>query len=359
MDSKPPEVGFAEGVREQAESFFGGTMSFCRWLPSERDRNYLVAWQSHGGQSAERKAILKVANKLDSLPLLTLQTRCLQGCKDGGCRVQQVFAKLGGLKRDADGNGMSDSLLRLDLQGEVYITRLIEYAEGDVLGAVAEQAQVAAWRATGAEVGKVSRGLRHLFRDSSEAGQGDIRGSLDAEFEWNLSNYTTVIPKYLEHFTEEPISSRKRKRVNELLEQHAAKYSGCEGALFAPTLTHHDPNDNNIVISPAAGGSFDATVLDFGDMSVSYPFADASIGLAYAPSAEAGRAFVDSWICTSGLLEEVSGLQKEELAAVISDFAVIRQLTSVCMSNFQAIQKPDDEYLQCSAVGMWKALGVE
>merc|ERR1711994_247441 len=92
--------------------------------------------------------------------------------------------------------------------------------------------------------------------------------------------------------------------------------------------------------------------------SVSYPFADASIGLAYAPSPEAGQAFVDSWIDSSGLLEDIPSLERGALATAISDFAVIRQITSVCMSNFQAVQKPDNEYLQCSAVGIWKALGV-
>lgn len=397
LETKPPEVPFAGStVQSQAQAFYGGDLAFLGFLASERDRNYLLSWKAGEGEAA-KKVILKVSNRGDPEGLLLLQTEVMACCFSRGCRVQQIYARAGE-EESADSASSSQSrLLRLTIEGHEYPARLMSYVEGECLSVLDDTAypdpdrlslQAEAWGMAGQEVGKVSACMAAFYAEELKRGSEEVqrfRDFLDADFEWNLSNLRTVLRKYLKYFDPEgegaPLISgdpakrqlleRKGARVAELFGRHEEKYfseaaaagsSETAEATKAVTLTHHDPNDNNLVfsISNSEGGQqrvVSVTVLDFGDMGLSFPFADAAIGLAYAPSEACGEGFLRGWTqtCRGGFSLEAT----DELSTVIQDWALMRRVTSVCMSNFQAIQEPGDEYLQCSAAAMWKALGVQ
>jgi len=192
-----------------------------------------------------------------------------------------------------------------------------------------------------------------------------------------------VVGKYLKYFdanipegasatsAAEALRARKKARLLGLLAVNEEKYfsnedSASRQVLLAPlTLTHHDPNDNNVVFDfKNDEGELQITILDFGDMGISYFFADAAIGRAYAPSEACADGFVLGWMETADALgclgpTAAAGDMQALLEDVIRDWAAMRQITSVAISNFQAANDPDNEYLQCSAASLWKQLGVD
>lgn len=416
---QPPDAPFSE-LEQQVVDFYGGRFSFVRFLASERDRNYLLDWQrtppadGHAAAASEApplKVILKLSNRGDSEALIRLQTQAMDFCHRRGCSVQEILSGCGPARLAPEPGGRDDSdrasckISSIRVRGRAFLARLIGFVDGEVLSALGgsegrpadERLQEAAWAATGRALGEVSRALDEFYSsraaerpDSSRRevdGQAHAGGAcweaLDSEFEWNLSNMSTVVRKYLPYFDgggdapgSGPLLARKKRRVEELLSQHHDKYScarageSSDGASSCErlTLTHHDCNDNNVVFRvasrPGEGSTekcsspdVSVSILDFGDMGISYWFADAAIGYAYAPTTTAGDAFVAGWLESVRPASEPGS--SSGLPELIRDWARMRQVTSVCISNFQAFKDPANEYLQCSAAPLWRQLGVE
>lgn len=312
-----------------------------------------------------RKVILKISNQADSFGLLGLQTEAMLHCRGAGCAVQEVFARRRTAKELRENEHIQscvfdpwDYILLLKMsKKEKYFARLLSWVEGTVVGSTqfsdetfvntpktpplteeeeesssargrANRKEVVdknpvtstttpssqqVWAAAGRAMGKISRSLRQFTEKLEGFSEEFTLTSL--EFEWNLHNVDTVIPKYLRYFDvrcgsisggganlaapELPTAKKvkeKQSLIKELYEKFMRKY----GAKYfgpAPTaevelvIAHNDPNDNNLVWnwkptaledegqegdagSPAAEGRRDKTarpevevsVLDFGDM---------------------------------------------------------------------------------------------
>lgn len=418
-EMQPPEAPFSE-LEQQVVDFYGGRFRFLRFLASERDVNYLLHWErtpspdGHAAAASETpmlKVILKVSNRGDSEALIKLQTQAMGFCHQRGCNVQEIMSRRGRTRIAPesggcdDSDGVSSKIASISVGGCAFLARLIGFVDGEVLSALGgsegrpadERLQGAAWAATGRALGKVSKALDEFYssRTAGQSGGTDREANdqtraggarweaLDSEFEWNLSNMSTVVRKYLPYFDRGevapgsgPLLARKKRRVEELLSQHHDKCS-CMRAVGASdgassserlTLTHHDCNDNNVVFTVASrpegkdneersSPEVSVSILDFGDMGISYWFADAAIGYAYAPTTTTGDAFVAGWL--ESVRPGSDPGSSSGLPELIRDWARMRQVTSVCLSNFQAFKDPGNEYLQCSAAPLWRQLGVE
>lgn len=406
---QPPEAPFSE-LEQQVVDFYGGRFRFLGFLASERDRNYLLDWQrtpsadGHAAAASETpllKVILKLSNRGDSEALIQLQTQAMDFCYQRGCSVQEIMSGRG----HDDSDGVSSKIASIRVGGCAFLARLIGFVDGEVISTLGgsegcpadARLQEAVWAATGRALGKVSKTLDEFYssRNAGKSEGTDPEGNgkthvggacweaLDSEFEWNMSNMSTVVRKYLPYFDRDddapgsgPLMARKKRRVEELLSQHHDKYSCTRAAGTSDgassgertTLTHHDCNDNNVVFRVASRPEEDSnekcaspevsvSILDFGDMGISYWFADAAIGYAYAPTTTAGDAFVDGWL--ESVRPGSDPGSSSGLPELIRDWALMRQVTSVCISNFQAFKDPGNEYLQCSAAPLWRQLGVE
>jgi len=123
--------------------------------------------------------------------------------------------------------------------------------------------------------------------------------------------------------------------------------------LLRRSVVHNDPNDYNLVVDDKGN----VGVLDFGDMLYSYTCADAAICMAYlllhcpkdSPLVESVVPFVLSF-------HEVCPLTRVEVDALWG-LAVMRLCTSVCMSAYQKMLEPDNEYLSITEAPAWDLLG--
>ncbi|CAD7976610.1 unnamed protein product [Amoebophrya sp. A25] len=376
------------------------SFAFEKTLPSERDRNYLLKRilqhqeaQSQSCVEKQDRVVLKVSNRGDEWRLLRAQTEAMLFCMKRGCPTQRLVtfetegdvedqkpedfflslnSKQQACAEDAglDSDLKFDQHLNHDSTSRLY-ARLLVFEEGEVLGGIEDDVKKKCnpdiWHSAGKSVGIVSKTLREFYEEKKMRPLQEVEDSvsiysrfwetLNSDFEWNLTTLESTLPKYLPHVEKE---GGRLALVKRLFEDHLGEFGTSNKEdrppgtnLNARTLVHNDPNDNNLVLKPGGTRTNQVIVLDFGDLAVSYPFADAAIGAAYAPSPACADAFIDGWV------EEVKseGGQDDIHKDIIHHFAQMRMVTSVCMSSFQAKQHPEDAYLQCSADGMWQSLG--
>eukprot|EP00392_Amoebophrya_sp_AT5.2_P004367 g4375.t1 len=359
VETRPPAVDGACFEPVLSRVYAPGEYTFLKTLPSYGDRNYLfehrclqneyedrnrkLAGQDESERrTTKRKVTLKVVNSDEPLELIAAQTEAILFCEAEECPTHR-------------GCNM--------------------------------------WHAAGRSSGLVSKALRSFYAKKLESGGCPFWRTLNADSEWNLNNLEAVISKYCSRMTDERkkrfvgqrLAKRKhgsagrRVQQNNLRDAHqdAEGNMKSEDVLFPlrQTLVHGDPNDHNLIYQADRNR---VILLDFGDLMVSYDFADAAIGSAYAPSAECAESFVDGWLDTCGirggwgdvddddndarlhrhLLENLAADQTAMLQRdAIFEFATMRRLTSVCISNYQLQLGHDDPYLQCSTEQMWRELG--
>jgi Ser/Thr protein kinase RdoA (MazF antagonist) len=370
MAMRPPAVPF-DAISQQVLSHYGALVkqfAFVKMLPSERDVNYLLStdWQAIGASDADftKRTILKVSNGSDNRDVLRAQTETLLYCRKAGCRVQTVY---------------EPAYLELELNGRLYLARLFSYIEGDLISSLDRESDaelfLAAWRAAGECVGEVSSCLRRYMRDLAQAdgARHAFLSTLESSWEWNLCNVTKTISEYARHFpSDEPLYAMRHEAVQRRLAAFVSKHAG--GTDLPRALVHNDPNDNNIVVHRTEHGAV-VYLLDWGDLSYSYAVADAAIGAAYISDDEARVLYVVSWLqVQQAALSEVVGTAMTDVCdveqrarALVEDLIVMRQITSVTLSNFQEQrlrrqgidrdQSPEFQYLLISQTQMWKMLG--
>ncbi|CAD7924595.1 unnamed protein product [Amoebophrya sp. A120] len=395
LNLRPPLVAgpdFVSVIQELYGADEYGSLVFEKCLPSERDRNYLYRKRDHSSGASGSRVVFKISNQGDSLQLLSAQTQVILHCGNAGAPVQRVLSKIKAQESDMAATSTTkaahacfphqDYLTPLLLEKDTvaiatkennatrsdssappagtarntFWARLLTFVEGDVLSAVPPTTEI--WKEAGRAVARVSDSLCDFYQKCKD--MNDVAAELhdggknttfqwwsrlNEDFEWNLLTYERTITKYLPSITDEA----KRKFVENLVQQHGKRWRQRPELVLA----HGDPNDNNLVVTREG----EVVVLDFGDLCASFPFADASVGAAYAPSEECAKAFVN------GCMEKSTSLTKENDPDMIEErihaWAKIRRATSVCISSYQAQQHPDDEYLQCSADQMWRTLGFQ
>lgn len=279
-------------IRIAEESF--GLHATARELPSERDQNFLLTDES--GQ----KFVLKIANGLESLPLLEAQNAMLEhlGRKISFCpRV------------------VSDVKFKLN-----HFMRLMTYLPGVPLAEVKPHSSVLL-RDLGRKLGQMDRVLADFDHPA-----------IHRDFHWDLANGNRIIEEF-GGLVDDPELVRK------------CRFDGNPD--LRRSVIHGDANDYNILVA----ADHVTGLIDFGDIVHSWTIGNLAIAVAYVvlgkddPRAAAAHV-------VEGYGEEFEVVDQEILWKLVR----LRWAMSVCIAACQQRQRPENEYLKISQRAIIDAL---
>ena len=280
-----------EPAQKMAEKLFG-VRATARVLPSERDQNFLLT------DATGEKFVLKIANALESLPLLEAQNAALDHLHERVSFCPHVVV-------NADGEWISR-------EGDHYV-RLVTYLPGTPL-AEATPHSPALLRDFGRKLGALDRALADFDHPA-----------LHRDFHWDLANGNRVIDDYADsHLRELVIKCRFDGNTD-----------------LRRSVIHGDANDYNVL----AESDRVTGLIDFGDMVYSWTIGNLAIAVAYSVLGS-DDPFASASHVTEGYREEFS-LYEEELD-VLWKLVRLRLAMSVCIAADQLRQRPENEYLRVS-----------
>ncbi len=262
-----------------------------RQLPSERDQNFLLTIDSG------EKFVLKIANALESRPLLEAQNAVLDHL---GTRISFGPRVVEGL----DGE-------RIGVESD-YMVRLVTYLPGVPLAEAAPHSP-ALLHDLGRKLGQLGRALADFEHPA-----------VHRDFHWDLANGNRIIDEY-GGLVPDPDLIRK------------CRFEGSTD--LRRSVIHGDANDYNVLVEADRVTG----LIDFGDMVYSWTIGDLAIALAYVvlgkddPRAAAGYVI-------NGYTEEFESVDHDVLWKLVR----LRLAMSVCLAAHQQRQRPDNEYLRIS-----------
>jgi len=280
-----------ESAIRLAEKLFGLRVA-AQILPSERDQNFVLTCETG------EKFVLKIANALESLPLLEAQNAALDHLQKRVSFCPRVVANVNG-----------ETIGR---EGDNYV-RLITYLPGTPL-AHATPCSPALLRDLGRKLGRLDRALADF----------DHR-ALHRDFHWDLANGNRVID---EHAGLIESTTLRELVVKCRLELHTN---------LRRSVIHGDANDYNVLVE----GDRVVGVIDFGDMVYSWTVGNLAIALAYVALGKDDPAHV-----IDGYTQEFPLLDEEH--EVLWKLVRLRLAMSVCLAAYQLRQRPENTYLQIS-----------
>ncbi len=292
-------------------------------LPSERDRNFLL------NSSDGHTFILKIANQYESLETLEAQNAAMSHIalryKNALC-PEPIPSKTGTLITTfTDKNGCS------------YYVRLLTFLHGNTFAKTSPHDNLLL-HSYGVFIGQISSSLASFDHISTHK-----------EFYWDLKNAVDVISLR----SVEIKDTERRDLVDFFLHQYQT--------IVLPNITnlrssviHNDFNDYNVIVqhenfksSPNFG------LLDFGDMVYSCTIFEVAIAIAYAILGKNDPLSTAVQILKG--YHSQFPVEEEELD-VLFTLICSRLAISVCISAYQQILRPDDEYLRISEKPAWSAL---
>lgn len=280
-----------ESATRIAENCFG-LHATARVLPSERDQNFLLT------EETGEKFVLKIANALESLPLLEAQNAALDHLQERVSFCPRVVTNVDG-----------ESICR---EGDHYV-RLVTYLPGTPL-AEATPHSPALLRDLGQKLGALDRALADFDHPA-----------LHRDFHWDLANGNRVIDDYADaHLRELVMKCRFDGNTN-----------------LRRSVIHGDANDYNVLVELDRVTG----LIDFGDMVYSWTIGNLAIAVAYSVLGN-DDPFASASHVIEGYREEFS-LYEEELD-VLWKLVRLRLAMSVCIAADQLRQRPENEYLRVS-----------
>jgi Ser/Thr protein kinase RdoA (MazF antagonist) len=284
-----------ESAHKIAEKLFG-MRATARVLPSERDQNFLLT------DEAGEKFVLKIANALESLPLLEAQNAALDHLRERLSFCPHVVSNV-------DGETISR-------EGDHYV-RLVTYLPGTPL-AEATPHSPALFRDFGQKLGALDRAL------------GDFdHPALHRDFHWDLANGNRVIDQHarlIESATLRELVLKCRFEMNPRLRR---------------SVIHGDANDYNVLVDADSV----VGIIDFGDMVYSWTVGNLAVALAYVVLGTDDPPSIAAQV-SEGYAQEFP-LEREE-REVLWKLVRLRLAMSVCLAAYQLQQRPENEYLRIS-----------
>ena len=276
-------------------------------LPSERDQNVLV-------ESDDRRAVLKIANALESRALLEAQDAALAHVARRTALCPRVVAAL-------DGREIAEIVTS---SGDQYFVRMFTWVPGVPLGTV------------DAHTGPLLDSLGAAVAELDRALDGFDHPAVHREFHWDLTRGLSICRELLASIGDAEMRTLVAGLLDRIERDDAAGFARLRRA-----VVHNDPNDYNVRVE----GEKVSGILDFGDIVHSYAIADLAIAVAYAVLGKndplaAAVAVVRGY-------QRIRPLQDDEVDALFG-LVLLRLCTSVCIAARQQAQRPDEAYLGVS-----------
>jgi len=279
-----------------AEHF--GIRARAQALPSERDQNFLLTNQ------AGKEFVLKIANALESRPLLAAQNSVLKHLERRVSICQKLVPATSG-----------EEIVSV----KSHFVRMVHYLPGVPLGEIRPHTS-GLLHDLGRRLGQLAQALADFDHPA-----------VHRDFHWDLANGNRVVNEFA------PLIDNASLRELVL----KCRYEPPER--LRRSVIHGDANDYNLLVDPE---SMTVTgLIDFGDMVYSYTVGDLAIAIAYV--------ILDKSDPHAAAAEIVSGYRSEfelvenELEALWS-LVRLRLAMSVCLAAHQLKQQPENKYLLIS-----------
>ncbi len=288
-----PHFAVDTGTAIAAEHF--GLRARAQSLPSERDQNFLLTNQ------AGEKFVLKIANALESRPLLEAQNSVLKHLERRVSICQNLVPARSG-----------EEIVRV----KSHFVRMVHYLPGVPLAEIRPHTSGLLH-----DLGRKLGQLAHALADFDHP-------AVHRDFHWDLANGNRVVNEFAP-----------------LIDNASLRELVLKGRFKAPerlrrSVIHGDANDYNLLVDPE---SMTVTgLIDFGDMVYSYTVGDLAIAIAYVildPNADVTE-------IVSGYRSEFE-LVEDELESLWS-LVRLRLAMSVCLAAHQLKQQPENKYLRIS-----------
>ena len=301
-----------------------GVSGELRELPSERDRNFLVATASG------ERFVLKLAHADESAAILELQHRALQRLAERAPELEMPR-----VIRSSTGNEIEPIRAR---DGTAHLARLLSWIPGREWAEVSPHTPELR-RSLGRALGAFDRALegfshpaarRELKWDLTRAGW--IRAHLDRITD---STRRALVTRHLEHFEREVVPA-------------------LTGGELRRGIIHNDANDWNVIVGGESPYHRRVTaIVDLGDMLESVVVADLAIACAYAMQGSRDPLTAASEVVAG--YHAVFPLSEPELA-LLFPLICTRLAVSVVNSAEQRAGFPGESYLTISETGAWATL---
>lgn len=298
---RTPQMGSMESVdrflaQAIAEKCFGIQAS-AEELPSERDRNFLLA--AREGE----EFVLKIANANEQREVIEAQNATLEHLGERVSFCPRVVPSLSGKRIEVvDGR----------------LVRVLTYLPGKPLATIETQSPELLYD-LGRKLGQLSAAL-----------VGFDHPGTHRTFHWDLAEGEKVVEKYGAQI--------KKDWVREV----ACGYKvGVGLGGLRRSVVHGDANDYNVLVN----GNKVVGLIDFGDVVHSYTVGDLAIAVAYVVLGKS-----DPYVAGAPVIEgyrEEFELNKDELEA-IWPLVRLRLCMSVCIAAHQQAAQPENEYLGIS-----------
>ena len=307
FDCDPPSLSTGEIERIIAD--FYAISGKQKELVSERDQN--IKLDTDNGSH-----VLKISNIAEDINILELQNHALNHLKitDLQDYVPKVVRGVGGSQTH-------------EFQSEqgMHCFRLVSYLEGELYSDTTTSKRLLG--SLGEFLGKLSKALSAFGHPAAHR----------PGFLWNLDN-AIECKAYLTHIKD----VNNLRMLTQIFERYESQISPRLKTLRCG-VTHHDANDNNIVVNPTSQQI--TGLIDFGDLCFGRQINELAIAMAYALQGEADL-YSSSQLIIKGYVKHFP-LHEEELD-VLFDLIRMRLLMSVCISSARAKDYQDNDYLLIS-----------
>ncbi|MDX1907085.1 MAG: aminotransferase class III-fold pyridoxal phosphate-dependent enzyme [Bacteroidia bacterium] len=305
----------AAAVAALIQAHYGLTVSL-RPLAGEVDLNFLA--QTPEGQTF----VVKVAGPGETESPIRFQHALIRHLRGSRLQVPDILPTTGG----------EDLVWITDAQGQQRILRLLTWIEGRCLAEVSPHTPEL-MEAVGALCGQLSRGLagfdhpgahRFLKWDVSQAGWTEA----------HLDHFETASQRELARYFFQWFQTEAVTRFDTLRQ----------------SVTYHDANDYNLLVSGTGTGVHIPGVIDFGDAVFSHTINELAVAAAYACMHKPDPLAVLGWLAQG--YHRVYPLTESEAAALPALMGA-RLLISVTCSALNRQTHPDNPYLQISETPAW------
>ena len=303
----------------------------CQPLNGERDLNYLIT-------ASTGRYLFKIANRAEKIGMLECQHQVFERLARS-----RVFELVPASVRSLDGK-VVETVTADD--GVRHYARVVGYLEGRLLSAVNPHTPELL----------ESLGERLALLDKSL--DGFTHAALERPLLWEMHRADAVVGKFA------PLLAAKEHRalVDYFTDLYQTGVSPVAGRLRRGVI-HNDANDNNVLVAgDRPWAQRVVSIIDYGDMTVSWIAADAAIAAAYAMLGTMSGAMSDK---APRPLEAAASVIRgyhrnhpltEVEISVLFELMCMRLTMSVCICAHQQSVAPDNDYLRISAQSAWDAL---
>ena len=294
-------------------------------LDGERDLNFRIDGVRDGDPGIW---MFKISNVAENPLMLTCQALAFDRLMDlDGLDFPSVVPSLSG--NEVETLPGSD--------GSLHLCRLTCWVPGSLWSSV-QQRNADLYRSLGTCLAEVDNAL-HGFQHPG----------LNRPLPWDIRNAVGVIDTHLSLVE----GAGQRKLILHFRRLHDERLLPVSAILRSGTI-HNDANDNTILVSNAADGTFRVSgLIDFGDMIRGWLVAELAIACAYAvlddPEPLAAAADV-----TAGYHQNLPLLSEE--AGVLFTLIGLRMCQSVLLALHHQRLDPDNVYLSVSMEASWRLL---